>query len=63
LRITKCSIFYDLGDNGIGFLEHVDFRKVPSLGLQLVNSLAAQLYGKIELVSNRGTEFRIASTG
>ena len=44
-------------DNGVGFPEHVDFRNTGSLGLQLVNSLAKQLRGTIELNSGNGSEF------
>jgi PAS domain S-box-containing protein len=46
-------------DNGVGFPEHVDFRKSPSLGLTLVNSLVEQLSGTIELDRRGGTGFTI----
>ena len=49
-----------MSDNGIGFPEHVDFRKSPSLGLTLVNSLVEQLDGTIELDRRGGTAFTIA---
>lgn len=46
-------------DNGKGFPEDIDFRETDSLGLQLVVTLVDQIDGSIELVSGRGTEFRI----
>src|SRR5919202_735749 len=46
-------------DNGIGFPEDWEFRTVKSLGLQLVNVLANQLEGTLELDRRLGTEFKI----
>jgi two-component sensor histidine kinase len=48
-----------VGDNGVGFPKDLDFRNTETLGLQLVNSLTAQLGGEIELRANGGTEFKI----
>lgn len=48
-----------VSDNGVGFPKDLDFRNTETLGLQLVNSLTAQLGGKIELHVNGGTEFKI----
>lgn len=48
-----------ISDNGVGFPEDVDFRKFDSLGLQLVNNLASQLSGTIDLDKNQGTKFTI----
>ena len=48
-----------VSDNGVGFPNSLDFRHTRSLGLQLVNTLTAQLGGSIEMHSNGGTEFRI----
>ncbi len=48
-----------ISDNGIGLAEDVDFRKSPSLGLTLVNSLVEQLGGTIELDRRGGTAFTI----
>jgi PAS domain S-box-containing protein len=59
LRGNTNQIALSVSDNGIGFPEHVDFRKSPSLGLTLVNSLVDQLHGAIELDRRRGTAFRI----
>ena len=46
-------------DNGVGFPKNIDFRNPESLGLQLVNTLAAQIKGKIELNCNEITEFKL----
>ena len=50
----------NVGDNGIGFPEEIDFRKTKSLGLQLVMTLVQQLGGRIELERSAGTAFRIS---
>ena len=46
-------------DNGVGFPKNIDFRNPESLGLQLVNTLASQLKGKIKLNCNKITEFKL----
>jgi len=48
-----------VSDDGVGFPADLDFRKVDSLGLQLVNNLTKQLDGTIELDRSRGTKFTI----
>ena len=52
-----CSL--SVADDGVGFPPGLDFRKTPSLGLELVNTLVDQLNGKIELTSEKGTKFSI----
>jgi PAS domain S-box-containing protein len=46
-------------DDGLGFPDDVDFQNTNSLGLQLVNTLAQQLDGTVELHRNGGTKFII----
>jgi len=46
-------------DNGVGFPTDLDFQKTTSLGLQLVNTLAKQLKGTIQLDRDSGTAFVI----
>jgi two-component sensor histidine kinase/HAMP domain-containing protein len=46
-------------DNGIGFPKDLDVNKTETLGLQLVNALAAQLGGNIVLDRDKGTQFTI----
>ncbi len=46
-------------DDGIGFPEHLDIKNTQSLGMRLVNTLAKQLQGNIEMTRSPGTSFRI----
>ncbi|HEV3256913.1 MAG TPA: histidine kinase dimerization/phosphoacceptor domain -containing protein [Gemmataceae bacterium] len=46
-------------DNGIGFPKDIDVHTADSLGLQLVNTLTAQLDGTLELCGGAGTAFTI----
>jgi len=41
-------------DNGVGFAEHLDVQSMPTLGLKLVTSLAAQLDGVVSMETDRG---------
>lgn len=60
LRLTHDGEYVlTVADDGVGFPVGCDFRELPSLGMQLVASLAAQLQGTIEMRSKSGTEFRI----
>jgi PAS domain S-box-containing protein len=60
LRRDAGQITLTVSDNGAGLPEQVDFRKSPSLGLTLINSLVEQLNGTIELDRRGGTTFTIA---
>ena len=54
------ALVLEVGDNGIGMPEDLDFRNTASMGLHLVNILSEdQLHGKIELDRAGGTTFRI----
>jgi len=48
-----------VSDNGIGLPKEIDFRRVESLGMRLVNTLTNQLDGKVELENQNGTTFHI----
>ena len=48
-----------LQDNGIGWPDHVDFRRSPSLGLTIIMTLVDQLQGEIEMRSQNGTCFEL----
>ncbi|NET46301.1 MAG: PAS domain S-box protein [Okeania sp. SIO2B3] len=48
-----------VADNGISFAQDLDYKKSGSLGLRLVCSLVRQLKGKIELINQVGTVFKI----
>ena len=54
------ALVLEVGDNGIGMPEDLDFRNTATMGLHLVNILSEdQLHGKIELDRAGGTTFRI----
>ncbi|MGB9978944.1 PAS domain S-box protein [Methanobacterium sp.] len=48
-----------VADDGIGIPENIDFENTKSLGLQLVNTLAKQLSGNIDIYRDTGTIFKI----
>lgn len=52
-------VVVEAGDDGAGIPESVDWRSSRGLGLQLVQSLAKQLRGSIELDRSRGTRFTL----
>lgn len=49
-----------ISDDGIGLPDGFDIAKAPSLGYKLVVNLTAQLEGKLDLSSDRGTTCRIS---
>jgi two-component sensor histidine kinase len=53
----KLEIF--VRDDGVGLPAGLDFRRTKSLGLQLVNLLAGQLDGTLEMRGEGGAEFRV----
>lgn len=48
-----------IGDNGVGLPAGLDWRHTPSLGLHLVQVLATQLDGAVEVRSDVGAEFQL----
>ncbi len=46
-------------DDGVGFPPDLDYRATPTLGMQLVNTLTAQIEGTLGLIRDRGTTFTI----
>ena len=48
-------------DNGVGLPPGLDWRQSRSLGLRLVQMLAAQLNGSVDVQSGAGTEMRSPS--
>ncbi len=49
-------------DNGVGLPPQLDWRRTPSLGLQLVDLLSRQIHGSVELDQTLGTKFTITFT-
>jgi len=58
-RIGDNTSILTVADTGAGFPAGLDFRNTSSFGLQLVHTLVEQLNGKIELKTDRGTEFTV----
>jgi PAS domain S-box-containing protein len=58
-RAADREIVLDVGDDGAGIPESLDWRNTGSLGLQLVQSLVRQLRGSIELDRSAGARFTI----
>lgn len=58
-RLKDGNLILKICDNGIGFPKDIDFKNTESLGLNLVNMLVGQIDGKIEMIVNNGTEFKI----
>ena len=52
-------IVLNIRDDGIGFPEHLDFRKTESLGMQLVCTLTEQLEAEITMKRCQGTSFTL----
>lgn len=50
-------------DNGVGFPDDFNWRESESLGLQLVDTLSAQLHGKTVVSGKGGTMFKITFPG
>ena len=57
--LEKEQFTLEIGDNGRGLPEDINFRETESLGLQLVTNLVEQLDGRIEIDRTIGTEFKI----
>ncbi|MBT4099723.1 MAG: hypothetical protein HOE86_18870, partial [Gemmatimonadetes bacterium] len=59
VRMSKTADGYRMSvrDDGVGFPANIDFRKSPSLGLQLINTLTHQLGGSVDMKNDVGTEF------
>jgi two-component sensor histidine kinase len=49
----------EVSDNGKGIPKDIDIESLNSLGLQLVNILVEQIDGRLEVKSDKGTEFNI----
>ncbi|NTU55400.1 MAG: hypothetical protein HGA79_04045, partial [Anaerolineales bacterium] len=49
-----------VSDDGVGLPDGFDIAQAPSLGYKLVVNLTAQLEGKLDLLSDRGTTWRIS---
>ncbi|MDC0835586.1 PAS domain S-box protein [Geitlerinema sp. CS-897] len=58
-ELSQQKIYLEIGDNGIGLPETLDWKNTESLGLRLVNLLAEQLEAIVEVDRENGTVFRL----
>lgn len=56
---TEKDYFLSVSDNGFGMLNIVNYRRVKTLGFQLVNSLTEQLGGTVSCRGSDGTDVAI----
>ena len=54
---TTQHVHVSVSDTGVGLPHDFEAKRVNSLGLILVTSLATQLGGKLEIVAGSGAEF------
>jgi two-component sensor histidine kinase len=59
LHEMNCRRILRFSDDGVGMAENFDFRRSPSLGLQLVTTLTSQIGGAIRRLPGPGTGFEI----
>ena len=59
VKVDNDNVSLTIKDNGIGLPEGFDISRSKGLGLKLVHILAKQLDGKLEVMGNNGTTFRL----
>ena len=59
LKIKKNDVYLKISDNGIGLPQQLDTAKIKSLGLKLIQILAVQIDGKLEIKSEKGVSFNL----
>ena len=61
VKINKNDLSIVVKDNGNGFPQNINFKKTETLGLQLVNALAEQIKGSVNMETKKttGTSFTI----
>jgi two-component sensor histidine kinase len=58
-RQSPATVLLVVSDNGVGFPDNLDWRKSRSLGLRLVQVLAQQLRGNLDIQSEDGTQVKL----
>ena len=58
-RMAADQICLCVADNGVGIPPHIDPERTDSLGLQLVNTLAKQIGGRLEMENGPDTTFKV----
>jgi PAS domain S-box-containing protein len=59
LKSYKDQLQVAISDNGVGIPKHLDLNNLQTLGMQLISSLVDQLEGKMEVMANGRTEFKL----
>jgi len=59
---TGSEVVLTLRDNGVGLPDESEINENDSIGFLLINSLVAQIYGKLEIKRENGTEYKITVT-
>ncbi len=62
VEVQECDerlVMISVADNGVGLPEAIEPCGTETLGLQLVFMLADQLHGKVDVIRDEGTEFRV----
>ena len=57
--LNKNSYTLQVSDNGKGLPKKFNKEKDSHLGMQLVHMLSEQIDGKVEILQNKGTEYKI----
>jgi len=57
LETGHCEL--EIGDDGVGLPDGLDWRNASTMGMQVVAMLAAQLEGTVELLRKKGAAFRV----
>jgi two-component sensor histidine kinase/CheY-like chemotaxis protein len=63
LKVENHHLYLVVADDGVGFPSDLNWQNTETLGIQLVNLLARQLEGQIQLERENGTLFRFIFPG
>jgi two-component sensor histidine kinase/CheY-like chemotaxis protein len=59
-RLAGEEILLSVRDDGVGFPKGLDFRKAETMGMVILTTLTSQIDGRVELLRDGGTEFRVS---
>ena len=62
IKSTNSEVVLTLRDNGVGLPDEREINENDSIGFLLINSLVAQINGKMEINRQNGTEYIITVT-
>jgi PAS domain S-box-containing protein len=58
-RLAGAEVLFNVRDNGVGFPAGLDIRKAETMGLVILNALIGQIDGRVEILRDGGTDFRV----